>query len=335
MAKHRILSLVRAMTRIMHLGIPAVMVGLLSWSCVDQPLVALEHRPTAGAGGQSASSQGGDANRGGTSERSIGGGTSSSEPWGFGGGGFDCKPAESTCTRDTECCPSLACRQGVCTQRQCIQVSNVCERGEDCCSGICRFNGGTGLRTCALVNGCRPIGESCVNDLDCCSADCYRGTCSPTSACLKSGETRCDQADSDECCGGTSCVTAFDGSGVARCNPTPCVQEGSSCTHDEACCSSGSRKLSCSWSGGAFKMLCRTCVRLGASCSDTDPCCDGALCSGGTCVLQSPTGAGGAGSTSQGTSTSSCVSLGQSCATANCCSGALCESSSLLCVSKP
>jgi hypothetical protein len=319
----------------MHLGIPALTGGLLSWSCVDQPLVALEHRPTSGAGGQS--SLGGEAARGGTSERGNGGSTSSTDTWGFGGGGgggFDCKPAEAACTRDMDCCPSLTCRDSVCTQRQCIQFDSGCERDEDCCSGTCRFNGGAGLRTCALANGCRPIGEMCVNDFDCCSADCYRGTCSPTKACLMSGETRCDQADADKCCNGTTCAPSLDGSGVARCSPNSCVPEGASCSHDEACCSSGSRKLSCEWSNSAFKLICKACVRFGASCGGGVLCCDGTICNGNTCVLPSTVGVGGAGGTNQSTSGNGCAILGQSCTSTNCCSGLLCDPDAQLCINK-
>lgn len=144
--------------------------------------------------------------------------------------------SSSRCTTGTECCSGNCNPEtGFCA---CVQKDGSCSASSQCCSAspYC-----TGLGTQKTCQSCVPYGEPATAASQCCSG--YRDASTARCACAPSGSS-CS-ADS-QCCGGLACIG---GSCVAPAYPCS-LSVGTACTNSLSggCCSSG---LACSLAGAS------------------------------------------------------------------------------------
>jgi hypothetical protein len=255
---------------------------------------------------------------------------------GAGGDGGVGGPAATACTAPADSCTTSAqCCSGLCEpvtgQAGVIQCRDACRAdgitcsdAQDCCSLSC--TGGKCGGTICLVES-----ESCTNNAECCSnlcdpdkhqciIDAANSTCRPT------GET-CNSGPQRGCCGATPDNDLCD---KVDFNPPRCIAPPSQCKGDKATCTDDAQ--CCSGTCDPTTKSCLTqCVPAAGACKTGGDCCTSS-CTNGSCDAPlPPTPPGGTGGTSGTSGTvgtggagTTCLPVGNTCATAADCCTSLC-----------
>jgi len=153
-----------------------------------------------------------------------------------------CKAEQDTCTADTECCGSLDCVGGKCTDlSKCTKTGATCTSDSACCSGLSCYRG-----ACRDVSKCEGEGVDCTvspccNGLTCADESWGSFKCRDLSKCIDVGK-KCYPDFGDTCCPGSTCVTEY---GESKCNS--CVAEYDPC--NAGMCCDGLTCVTHSWGG--------------------------------------------------------------------------------------
>lgn len=191
-----------------------------------------------------------------------------------------CRPEGIDCTDDLQCC-SQVCRDGKCSEEQCLPLDTPCAATDVCCDGAeCLPSTGA----CGFPNQCRDLREPCkIGDpsTQCCqglqclpavnkhpTGEVYDGLCQdPNAICVPKGYG----CETDPCCTNANPSDALEcRNGECK---LPCSKLDSACSDNGDCCSG---KCELTDKGP----LCK-CAQI--YCEDLNDCCSG-ICIGGVCT---------------------------------------------------